>query len=441
MQQINNTLSKNKILKIPGEIVRVMKLVKGYLVGGPVRDILLGLTPHDFDIASPYTPDEVEDILHRAGIPTYEVGKRFGTVGAIVGKYKVEITTFRKETYDFVSRKPKVVFAKNIAEDLARRDFTINAMAMGPDGSIVDPFHGVEDLRRGIIRFVGNPEHRILEDPLRILRALRFAARFGFKIDESSIRAIVKLSPELRRISKERIKDELYKAAQTPRFTLYIVLNDKYGLFKFYGPTWEEIIAKMHKIRHSKRGYHYGETVWQHTIDVLSRMDNWGYPCQLKIAGLTHDVGKVETATVKKGVVHFYEHEKVGVDIAIKMLRELKASGKMMKYVAFIVRYHMKIGTAIAYYKSGKFKPMARLVGEVILSGQRQWLYDLILMHRADANTEIPDGLWVALDDIMKLKRPAFPKELLNRIPPEQRKAYLYGRIVEEAIRILKGAH
>ena len=425
---------------VPEKIRYVMRLVEGHLVGGSVRDLLMNQPAVDYDITSPFTPDEVEEILHRAGIPTYEVGKRFGTVGAIVGKYKVEITTFRKEMYDFTSRKPKVVFSKSITEDLARRDFTINAIAMDANGRILDPFHGMDDLKNGIVRFVGNPEHRIMEDPLRMLRALRFAARFGFKIDDAAKRAILKLAPELRRISKERIAEEMYKAAKTPRFTLYVDLNARFGLFKYYGPTWAEIIPLMHKIRHWILFYHYGETVWRHTLDVLSRMDAWGYPWQLKIAGLLHDVGKVKTATVKKGIIHFYGHEKVGVDIAVRMLRELKSSGKLISYASFIVLNHMRIGKAVEQYRRGNYRTFARLAAEVIMAGSAMWLYDLLLMYKADSNAVIPDKLWVALDDIHKLRKPAFPKELLGRIPPEQRKAYIYGRLVEMVINILKAS-
>lgn len=426
------------LLQIPEQVLRVMKLVKGYLVGGSVRDLLMGREPADFDIATPYTPDEVERILMHHGIKVYEVGKRFGTVGAVVKPYKIEITTFRREMYDFKSRKPAVKFTKDIIQDLSRRDFTINAMALSYTGELIDPFGGMQDIKRKIIRFVGNAEHRILEDPLRILRAFRFAARFGFKIDNNSLKAIEKLMPELRRISKERIKDELMKAANTRAFHLYCELNYKYGAFHYYGPTWGKVIDAMAQTYHSVGYGHYGESAWQHTIDVLKRMDMWGYAARLKLAGLLHDVGKPATKIEKHGVVHFYVHENIGAEIAKKMLIELRFSNKMIKYVVFLVKYHMRIGIAIQQYRNGKLRALARLFAKAIMEGHKHDIIDLLYLYQADSGDILQKG-WFELAKWIEIYVgvPKFRKELVQRIPPMKRKEHIYGILVEHIMRLL----
>ena len=421
---------------IPPQVKQVMQLVRGYLVGGPVRDILMGKVPNDYDIATPYTPKEVEKILHLHGIKTYEVGKRFGTVGAIVPSYKIEITTFRKETYDFVSRKPRVVFTRSILKDLARRDFTINAMAMDINGNIIDPFGGQRDIQRGMIQFVGNPEKRILEDPLRILRAFRFAARYGFSIDPKSLEAIKKLLGELKRISKERIKDEFLKAAETNRFYLYCQYNYQYRIFQYYGPTWAKVMPLMSKIKHSPGYGHYGESVWQHTIDVLKRMDEWAYPARLKIAGFFHDVGKVETAIEKRGRIHFYEHEKAGVALARQMMRELKFSNLQINYVAFIVANHMRIGFAIKEYEKGNKRTIIRLFAKAKLEGYSKYLVDLIKHYEADSGEKAPPEIYGLAKTVITTSIPKFPPELAKRIPPNERRNYIYGRLVEKILKI-----
>ena len=422
---------------IPQEIRRVMILVKGYLVGGSVRDMLMGKEPGDYDIATPFTPEEVTKILHKNKIKTYNVGKEFGTVGALIPPYKVEITTFRKEAYDFVSRKPKVVFGTSLIEDLKRRDFTINALALSPDGKVIDICGGIEDLKNGIIRFVGNPKERILEDPLRILRAFRFAAKYNFKIDENSQQAIKKYVGEMSRLSKERIHQELLKAASTNNFRLYCELNMKFGAFAYYGPTWKEIMHLMPKVKHSIGFGHYGESVWEHTMDVVGRMDRWHYPVRLKIAGLLHDVGKVKTYSVKDGVVHFYEHEKVGSVIAEKMLRELKASRREINYVVYMVKNHMVIGFAIDNYIKGNKRTLSRLIGKSLMYGYGELIIDLCKLYEADANKKIPKLLFEKIKEAANLHIPKMPPEKIKTIPPRERRNYLYSLLVQKIMSIL----
>ena len=328
---------------VPEGVRRVWKLLldagcKTYLVGGSVRDFLMGREPHDFDFATSCRPERVEEVLKRAGLPVYETGIEFGTVMTVVDGVEVEITTMRREQYKPErGRKPYVVFTEDLIEDLSRRDFTINAMAMDIDGHIIDPFGGMEDLKKGVIRFVGDPQERIREDPLRCLRALRFAAKLGFRIDEESFEAIKGYWRELKRVSWERIRDEILKAAETPMFHLFAELLHESLLDKYVMPEMED----MARVRHAPdTPYHYGETILEHTIDVLERLDRINAPVQTKLCGLLHDVGKPKVA---EGEVsrHFHKHEVVGAEIAEEVLRRWRLSNADIRRIVACVRWHM----------------------------------------------------------------------------------------------------
>ena len=182
-----------------------------YLVGGSVRDGLLHRPTHDLDFATDAHPPVIKRLLARAQPDSrYDVGEKFGTIGATFGEWVVEITTYRSEEYAFANRKPAVTFGTNLEDDLSRRDFTINAIAQEPTtGGMLDPFHGLQDLQRGLIRAVGNPAARFREDPLRMLRALRFAAELGFHIDAATLAAMREQARALEHVSTERIAVEM----------------------------------------------------------------------------------------------------------------------------------------------------------------------------------------------------------------------------------------
>lgn len=181
-----------------------------YLVGGAVRDEIMGRQTFDIDISTPLKPDIVQQKLHEANIKTYLVGKKFGTIGCKIDDYDIQITTFRGETYEKGSRKPTVNFIGDIYEDLARRDFTINAIAKN-SGEIIDPFDGIKDIKNKVIRAVGNADVRFSEDPLRMLRAFRFASELGFGIETDTLMSINRKSSEIINVSRERIASELEK--------------------------------------------------------------------------------------------------------------------------------------------------------------------------------------------------------------------------------------
>ncbi|RKQ89009.1 CCA tRNA nucleotidyltransferase [Brockia lithotrophica] len=197
-----------------------------YVVGGAVRDRMLGLSVDEVDIATSATPSEVLALFPEA-VPT---GAAYGTVTVLWGGKAYEVTTFRREVYPTADRHPVVVFGTSLEADLARRDFTINAMAMGPDGEVVDPFGGREDLRRGVVRAVGNPEERFREDPLRMVRAVRFAARFAFAVEERTWEALVLLRLELVRVARERILAEIEKLFRREGIGRGLALFDAAGL-------------------------------------------------------------------------------------------------------------------------------------------------------------------------------------------------------------------
>jgi len=328
---------------VPHSVLHVWRLLldagcKTYLVGGCVRDALLGIEPEDYDLCTSCTPNQVEQVLKSAGFPVYETGIEFGTVMTVVDGVEVEITTMRREQYYYDrGRKPFVVFTDDVYEDLSRRDFTINAIAMDIEGRIIDPFGGVDDLRRGIVRFVGAPEERIREDPLRMLRALRFAAKLGFRIDDRSWEAIRSNWRELERVSWERIRDEVLKAAKTPRFHLFAQLLYESNLYRYVMPE----MGEMARVRHAPdTPNHRGETVLEHTIDALRRLDDLGAEPIVKIAVLLHDVGKPATA---EGEVsrRFHGHDRVGAEIALEICRRWKMSGAESSRIAAAVWNHM----------------------------------------------------------------------------------------------------
>lgn len=191
------------------DIVKQVETILGrvYLVGGSVRDLLIGEKPKDYDFACPLHPNDIERLVRAAGKKAFITGKRYGTIGFTIGKHFVEVTTFRKETYG-KTRKPSVEFVDDITEDLSRRDFTINAVALR-DHHYIDPFKGRNDLENHIIRTVGQPAARFNEDPLRMLRAARFAAQLGFNIEQKTAKAITKHGHKILNISRERWMQEL----------------------------------------------------------------------------------------------------------------------------------------------------------------------------------------------------------------------------------------
>ncbi|MGH2534615.1 MAG: CCA tRNA nucleotidyltransferase [Thermomicrobiales bacterium] len=313
-----------------------------YLVGGILRDVLLGRElPGDLDFATDALPERTQELGRAAGADAvYLVGERFGTVGLVFGTHApihVEITTYRREHYPDETRHPAVEHVGSLTEDLARRDFTVNAIAAdAKTGELVDPFGGEADLALSILRAVGDPDERFAEDPLRLLRAARLVAQLGFRIDWPTFEAMQRGAPNLARISKERMNAELTK----------LLCGDfaAHGLDALFdtGLLTEAMpeLAPMADEATGRPGIHREKDLWEHTMRVVERT-----PARpvVRWAALLHDAAKPLTRSVDEfGEVHFFGHERVGADLATCLLRRLKADKATRNAVARLVELHLR---------------------------------------------------------------------------------------------------
>ena len=302
-----------------------------YLVGGSVRDELLGKTPKDYDYTTPLTPDEIEAAIKAAGKRAYTVGKRFGTIGVMLDGEMVEITTFRTEKYSEGSRKPSVEYVTEITQDLGRRDFTINAMAKRGT-KLIDPFEGQKDLEVKSIRCVGNPKARFKEDPLRILRAARFASQLEFSVEENTEKKAKEVSHRILTVSKERWVMELDKILMTrkPSIGLDFLMRNK--LFSFMIP---ELAIQDGYDQNSP--YHDME-LWKHTLTVV---DNVPAEINLRWASLLHDMGKPFVRTNKPDRSNYIKHDLLGAELVKRLASILRWSNDRKDKVSELVLNHM----------------------------------------------------------------------------------------------------
>ena len=333
---------------IPQYVLDILALTErsgyeAYVVGGAVRDIALGLPAHDFDVASSAFPDEMISVLSSAGIRYVDMASRHGTVTAVMPEGNVEITTFRVDgTYSDLRRPDEVSFTRSIEDDVRRRDFTINAMYLSQDGKIVDITGGMADLERGIIRAVGDPEVRFTEDALRILRGLRFAAKYEFEIEEQTFAAMEKLAPNLKAVSGERIAEELKGLICAPGASDVIRKS-----YRILGVILPELIVCHGFEQHS--GYH-DRDVFEHTLAVLDGipfgddLPEGAIPArdaELAAAAILHDLGKPECFTMDEyGIGHMKGHPEISRRIAVRVLKELKCSREFTDNVTELVMLH-----------------------------------------------------------------------------------------------------
>ncbi len=350
-------------MKIPKEVKFVVdelekKNYEAYLVGGCVRDLLREVKPQDWDVATNAKPAEIEKIF-----PKCFADNKFGTVTVLTASKdpklkEVEITPFRTEEKYTDKRHPdKVEWAKTIEEDLARRDFTINALAAGLEGSelkIVDLFNGQKDLEKRIIRAVGNPEDRFSEDALRILRAVRFATVLDFEIEEKTSQAIKKNSPWLQAISKERIRDELLKIIMAEKAADGIEFLRELGLLKYIIPELEE----GYKVSQNK---HHIYDCYEHAILSLKYAAKKNFNKYVRLAALFHDIGKPRAKRGEGPDATFYGHEVVGAKMTAQILNRLRFSKKDIEKIVKLTRYHL------FYYNVGEVSETSvrRLVRQV----------------------------------------------------------------------------
>ncbi len=300
-----------------------------YAVGGCVRDAWLGLTPSDYDLCTAALPEQTEAVF--AGQKLVLAGKKHGTVGVVFGKNVVEITTFRTEGSYMDNRHPDwVEFVTDIEQDLARRDFTVNAMAWSPRRGFADPFGGREDLKRGLLRAVGDPDTRFREDSLRILRGLRFAVRYGLEVEENTWEAMLRQRALMDNLARERVFEELCKL---------LLLVTAENLIRF-APVLAAVIPELGPmIGFDQRSPHHAYDVFTHTAYVAA-----GVPKELALrwAALLHDVGKVPSFTQDEtGRGHFYGHAGVGAEMADNILRRLKAPTALREQAVLLISRHM----------------------------------------------------------------------------------------------------
>ena len=300
-----------------------------FVVGGCVRDHCLGLIPQDYDMCTSATPEQTEEVFrdHRLVL----AGKKHGTVGVVTGDGVVEITTFRREGNYRDNRHPDwVVFVPEVEKDLARRDFTVNAMAWSPTRGYADPFGGREDLKNHILRAVGEPRQRFREDSLRILRGIRFAVRYGLTVEENTFAAMESQAHLMDNLARERVFEELSKL---------LPLLKAEDLIRF-GSILAAVIPELKPmIGFDQRSPHHAYDLYTHVAHVVA-----GVPADLALrwAALLHDVGKVPTFTLDEtGRGHFYNHAAKGAEMAEEILRRLKAPNALREQVVLLIDKHM----------------------------------------------------------------------------------------------------
>lgn len=352
--------------KIPKEVENISAVLtkngyQAYLVGGCVRDMLLGVEPKDYDIATDALPEKVVELF-----PESKYENDFGTVLVKTDSEDdalrvVEVTTFRIEgKYSDYRHPGEVKFAKTIEEDLSRRDFTMNALALeivkGMAGKLIDPYDGKDDLENKIIRSVGNPETRFKEDALRLMRAVRFATELDFSIEKETFSALKHHAKLLNEIAEERIRDEFVKILMTPKAADGIFLLEKAHLLEYVIPELREGIG-------CAQNKHHVYEVFEHNARALEYAAQSGYSLEVRLASLFHDIGKSRAKRGAGGNATFHGHEVVGARMAKEIMRRLKFPHAVAEKVRHLIRYHMFYYNVDEVSASGVRRFIAR-VGE-----------------------------------------------------------------------------
>lgn len=358
----------NGILSVPEDVERIMKVLSGggfeaFAVGGCVRDMLLGREPYDYDVATSARPEKTRELLEESGVRVADTGIQHGTVTALTDRGFVDITTYRVDGEYTDSRHPDtVVFTDDLREDMARRDFTINAMAMRDD-RIEDWFGGREDLRKGLIRAVGNPEKRFREDGLRIMRGLRFASVYGFQIEEETSDSMIRCGGLLKNISAERIFTELKKLLCGPSAG---------EVLRKYKEVFFQVIPELRKCDgfDQRSSYHLYD-VFEHLVRAVENIDP---DPVLRTAALLHDIGKPNKFSLgDDGEGHFYGHGEESERIGGEILERLRADGAFKFSVILLVKNHHR-----------RIDDSDKAVRKALYKLEEKPFFDLIKLKRAD---------------------------------------------------------
>ncbi len=355
-------------IKMPGKVNKIIGVLQeagfeAYAVGGCIRDSLLGRTPNDWDITTSAKPMEVKALFSH----TIDTGIQHGTVTILLDREGFEVTTYRIDGEYEDGRHPKEVsFTGSLEEDLKRRDFTINALAYNETAGLIDIFEGQRDLKDGIIRCVGNAEERFTEDALRMLRAIRFSAQLGYRIEENTLAAIHKLAGNLEKISAERIQTELLKLMVSPHPD-YLRTAYECGVTKVFFPEFD--LAMETPQNHPHHCYNVGEHILHSLIEVPADK-------VLRLTMLLHDIAKPQCLTVdEKGITHFYGHEEMGAEMSRVILRRLRMDNDTTDKVCRLVRFH-DYGNGVA--------PDRRIVRRAVNKIGEDLFDDFILVKKAD---------------------------------------------------------
>jgi tRNA nucleotidyltransferase (CCA-adding enzyme) len=364
--------------QIPEEVVKITEtLEKGgfeaWIVGGCVRDLLIGKAPKDWDVTTNATPEQIQGLFDET---FYE--NTFGTVGVVTTSLKptlkvIEVTPYRVEgKYSDARRPDDVSFSQKLEEDLKRRDFTINALAYSPSQEkLVDLYEGIKDIKDNLIRAVGEPEERFAEDALRILRAVRISAELGFAIEEKTLAAMASQAPQLAKISKERIRDEFVRILRSAKPMNALLVTQSLGILKYIAPDIEQGIGVEQNQAHSY-------DVFEHNLRALQHAADKDWSLEVRLAALFHDVGKPKARRWgdEKGDWTFHGHEVVGARITAKALEELRFPRETIDKVEKLVRWHM--------FFSDPDKVTLSAVRRIIANVSRENIEDLVRLRICD---------------------------------------------------------
>lgn len=355
-------------ITMPGKVNKIIGVLQeagfeAYAVGGCIRDSLLGRTPNDWDITTSAKPMEVKALFSH----TIDTGIQHGTVTILLDREGFEVTTYRIDGEYEDGRHPKEVsFTGSLEEDLKRRDFTINALAYNETVGLIDIFEGQKDLKDGIIRCVGNAEERFTEDALRMLRAIRFSAQLGYRIEENTLTAIHKQAGNLEKISAERIQTELLKLMVSPHPD-YLWTAYECGVTKVFFPEFD--LAMETPQNHPHHCYNVGEHILHSLLEVPADK-------VLRLTMLLHDIAKPQCLTVdEKGITHFHGHEEMGAEMSRVILRRLRMDNDTTDKVCRLVRFH-DYGNGVA--------PDRRIVRRAVNKIGEDLFDDFLLVKKAD---------------------------------------------------------
>jgi poly(A) polymerase len=386
------------------------------LVGGPVRDAILGRQAPDLDFTSSANPDQILALIKPISESTWDIGREFGTIAAQIQGEQVEITSYRADSYDKESRKPTVEFGDNLEDDLIRRDFTVNAMALRlPEMTFVDPHQGLRDLLGKTLKTPTTPEVSFSDDPLRMMRGARFCSQLGFEIEPETFEAMCQMKERISIISKERIRDELTK--------LLLSENPTPGLEALVDSGLAElVIPELPALKLEMDEHHHHKDVYQHTLTVVTQAidyeKDYGLDKNLvlRLAALFHDIGKPATRKLEPGgAVTFYHHDVVGSKLAKKRLIDLRFDNDTIKAVARLIELHLRFfGYSDQQWSDSAVRRYVRDAGPELLQ--------LHALTRADVTTrnqKKSDRLAHAYDDLEERIKVLQEQEQLDSLRPD----------------------